>query len=306
MIGITIENAAEQIKNEVSINREDIARAKDWLIGFQGTNVSGMVSEWLREQAFVEVTEVNAQAQNCSEQLSSIARAFSVRLAFYHGLWELVANGDFVSTESTGIWEPSLCLRTPQGASGVPLKAIQCPFPSRIHRLVGRRPLDTDIFLKGINCNSLHSGIHEAIDQSLACFRRGLYMPATVMLAAAAEGMWTESANAIAESLSVTKLQRVVSDPFISIAKVVSEVPNALENNGKHLLDKAGLKIHQIVDAEIWTTALRERRNALHWGKAKSFTANHSETGTLLMAAPQHLGALEKLRLECGSLSPIS
>ena len=45
--------------------------------------------------------------------------------------------------------------------------------------------------------------------------------------------------------------------------------------------------------------ALRERRNALHWGKAKSYIADHAETGTLLMPATQHLKTLEAIRASC-------
>jgi hypothetical protein len=125
-------------------------------------------------------------------------------------------------------------------------------------------------------------------------------MPATAMLAAAAEATWTECGLAVAKSLSDTKLAAAASDPFVGIAKVVSEVRKALEHkNAKPLLQKAGLSIHQVVDAEIWTTTLRDRRNALHWGKAKSFLADHSETGILLMATPTHLATLETIRAAC-------
>ena len=41
------------------------------------------------------------------------------------------------------------------------------------------------------------------------------------------------------------------------------------------------------------------RRNAQHWGKTKSFIADHAETGTLLMGAPQHLKTLETIRASC-------
>ncbi|MEQ1829476.1 MAG: hypothetical protein ABL921_26160 [Pirellula sp.] len=301
MIGISPEQAASQVINELAIRREDIARAKDWIIHFTGTNVSGMVQEWLRQQSIVEVREINTYAEDCGETLSIVARAYSVRLAFYHALWELISAGVLVSTASVGTWEAPLCYRTPHGSGGIPVHQISCPFPDRIHRLIGEYNWvpDTDVFIKGIDCSSLHLGILEAIDQAISCFRRGLYMPATVMLAAAAEGTWTESGAAIAKSLSDAKLLAIVSDPFSGFAKVVSEVRKTLESKGKPLLQKAGLTIHQVVDAEIWTTALRERRNALHWGKAKSFSADHSETGTLLMAAPQHLGTLEAIRSVC-------
>src|SRR5262249_19740495 len=57
----------------------------------------------------------------------------------------------------------------------------------------------------------------------------------------------------------------------------------------------------QVIPGECYLlpTTLRDRRNALHWGKAKSFIADHSETATLLMAAPLHLGTLETIRAAC-------
>jgi ribosomal protein L19E len=64
-------------------------------------------------------------------------------------------------------------------------------------------------------------------------------------------------------------------------------------------LKSAGQSAARIADAEVWMTALRERRNSLHWGKAKSFIADHSETATLLMAAPLHIGTLECIRTQC-------
>jgi hypothetical protein len=78
------------------------------------------------------------------------------------------------------------------------------------------------------------------------------------------------------------------------------EIRKALEQPaGRLLLNTAGVTIARVNDAELWTTTLRDRRNALHWGKAKNFVADHSETGILLMAAPMHLGTLETIRMAC-------
>ncbi len=156
-------------------------------------------------------------------------------------------------------------------------------------------PADPDIFLEGIECKALHAGIKVAIDQSLGCFRRGLYMPATAMLAAATEAAWTECGDAVATSLVDAKLQKTLADEF-GIGKKVSEIRKCLEGgHAKPILKKAGQTISKVADAEIWTTALRDRRNALHWGKAKSFVAEHSDTANLLLAAPLHLGTLEAI-----------
>jgi hypothetical protein len=92
----------------------------------------------------------------------------------------------------------------------------------------------------------------------------------------------------------------VVRDSFSSISKIVTETRKALEQPAAKLLVKdARQHISKVIEAEVWTNALRDRRNSLHWGKAKSFVNDHSETGTLLMAAPRHLGTLEAIRAVC-------
>lgn len=295
------EQAGAFITSRVSVTREDIARAKSWIVRAEGSNVSEMADEWLRQQDIEDIRRINTDSQDCEEILTGIARTYSIRVAFFHAVWELIAAGVVVASDPSGRWEPQLEYRTSHNAGGVQMPSLGFPHPSKITRLpFGVEPADPDIFLDGIDCKTLHSGIVEAVEQSLICFRRGLYMPATAMLAAAAEATWMECGGAVSKSLSDAKLTATLSDPFVGIARVVSDVRQALSQKGaKPLLQKAGLTIHQVTDAEIWTTALRDRRNALHWGKAKSFIADHAETGTLLMAAPLHLKTLEAIRTSC-------
>ncbi len=161
-------------------------------------------------------------------------------------------------------------------------------------------PTDPDIFLQGIDSKSLHIGIREAVEQALACFRRGLYMPATAMLAAATEATWCECGTVVAKKLTDAKLDTLFSDPYFSISRKVSELSKALDQpDGKALLKPAGQSIAKVREAEVWTGVFRDRRNALHWTKAKSFVADHIETATLLIAAPLHIGTLEAIRLQC-------
>ena len=302
MIGLSPEAAAKHVLDAIEVTREDIARAKSWILSSDGSNTQGMVDDWLRQQGIADVREVDTDAEDCKDRLTSVARAYSLRLAYYQAAWELVSAGMLVSCTSTGHWEPPLGYKTSRGGGGIPVKEIGCPYPERIYRLPSAlaTPTDVDVFLDGVDAKAIHSGILEAIGQSLTCFRRGLYMPATVMLAAAAEATWMECGAAVARNLSDQRLSGIVADSFASIAKVVTEVRKAIESKAaKPLLQKAGLTIHQVADVELWTTALRDRRNALHWGKAKSFVADHSETGTLLMGAPRHIYTLEAIRIAC-------
>jgi hypothetical protein len=209
--------------------------------------------------------------------------------------------GELIPSGPPGEWKPVLEYKTTHYAGGIPL-TITCPYPQSFAHppLISGEPSDPDIFLKGIDCKTLHSGIREAVEQALNCFRRGLYMPATVMLAAAAEATWTECGAAVAKKLANTKLEGIINDQYSSISKKIAELRKALEQaNGKSLVKDADQNSAKLNEAEVWMTVLRDRRNALHWGKAQSFIADHAETASLLMAAPLHIGTLEAIRAAC-------
>ncbi len=295
------EQAAALILSTYAVKREDIARAKSYILRHDDTNTNGLVSAWLVEQNLETRDVIRTDAADAEEVLKALGRAFSVRVAFYSAVWELASAGRLYPSHPASEWKPTLTYNDSRNAGAIPLASMTFYFLPHIHRppLV-EGPDDPDIFLQGIDAKSLHPGIREAIDQSLDCFRRGLYMPAIAMLAAAVEATWTECGRAVATKLANAKLESVVRDPMSSIAKIVLETRKALEDSiAKPLLKAAGQSISKVSDAEVWTTVLREKRNALHWSKGKGFIADHSETATLLLAAPVHLDTLEAIRKAC-------
>lgn len=296
------EQAGKFVRAAVRVSREDIARAKNWLVqNCKGPRTTELADNWLHVQNLVVPRKIDTDAPDCEDILAVAAKAFSVRLAFLQAINEMVAAGELIPSAPPSQWKAHLDYQTSHYGGCIPVD-IACSYPERVESppFASSEPVDTDIFLSGVDCKSLHPGILKAIEQSLACFRRGLYLPATAMLAAAVEGAWAECGSAVAKKLPDTKLEGVVGNDYASIAKKVAETHKTLEKpTAKNLLKNAGKSIADIRNAEIWTTALRERRNALHWGKNQSFVADHSETGTLLMGAPQHLGTLEAIRAVC-------
>ena len=295
------DEATKQLEAIVAVTREDIARGKSYVLNVGSGTTDDLADRWLRDQNLVTPRAIDGDAPNLADILANVARAYSVRLALYQAIWELVAAGQLIPAGPPNSWQPTIDYKTGPCGSGL-RPNISCAYPIRIDRppLASEPPTDPDIFLQGINCKTLHHGIYEAVEQALGCFRRGLYMPATAMLAAAAEGTWTECGIAVAKKLANTTLDGVVNDQHASISKKVIAIRKALEQAaGKILLNAAGQNIPKVTDAEVWMTTLRDRRNALHWSKAKSFVADHSGTGTLLMAAPLHLGTLEAIRAAC-------
>lgn len=298
---ISPEKASECIRSQIRICREDIARAKTRILKMTNGNVEANASEWLAEQNLEVPREIDLYQTGVDQILQSIARAIGLKQAFFQAAIELSNSGCIVLLGGISRPEVRVGYRTPGSRGGLPYIFTHTA-PEKIAALDTAESFaaDVDVLLNGTGCDQMHDGIVEAITLSLECFRKGLYMPSTVMLAAAAEATWTECGAAVAKNLQDQKLEALFADQYSSISKKVLELRKALENpNAKPLLKSASQSIAKVLDAEVWTTVLRDRRNALHWGKAKSFIVGHSETAVLLMAAPLHLGTLESIRIAC-------
>lgn len=296
---MTREEASSKLASALSVTREDVARAKDFILAADERSADALAEEWVRVQVGSIPKDVDVHSASADDTLDLLAKAYSLRLAFYQAVWELVAACELLPS-GTDSWQPSVTARDPSGSNGLQLDTIGCVFPRVIQRppLRSNPPTDPDVFLQGAPCAAFHDGIREAVSQSLACFRRGLYLPAIVMLAAGAEATWVECGSAVATKLGNRKLGVVIEDPFASISRKVAEVRKSLEGPAsKDLLKAAATSLARIRDAELWTTTLRERRNAVHWGKMQSFVAQHSDASSLLLAAPLHLRTLEAVRM---------
>jgi hypothetical protein len=293
------DEANRHLEKAVSVTREDIARAKSYVMRSSEVDTDNLAEQWLSEQSLRTKQKVDGDSPHLADDLTNLARAISVRLALYYAVSELVAVGELFAAGPPGNWQPLMDYSFRHQHGGLSPN-IHATFPSKIQRPqpVSTLPSDPDVFLQGANCKNLHSGILAGIEQALDCFRRGMYMPATVMLAASVEGTWTECGIAVASKLGKNKLHDVVTNPFEGIGKKVQEIRKALEQpQGKALLKAAEQPMSKVIDAETWTTVLRDRRNALHWTKSRNFITDHSGTGTLLMGAPLHIDTLEAIRL---------
>lgn len=296
------DQAIDQVKNAVNVTRVDVARAKSWLLqNHPGGGVTDtLVAEWLRAQSLNEPSKVNYLLETWADESKSIAMAYGARIALYQATWELVQAGVYVSVTTASWWKASLEFDTRSRQWGADV-GIEVPYPCRLGLmpLPVSFPVDTDVFLNGLGCSSLSEGIRVGVRQSLECFRRGLYLPSIVMLAASAEATWIECGTGVASKLGNQKLTDLVSNPFDGIGKKVDAIRSSLATHGKDVLKAAKVQMQKLEAAEQWTATLRERRNALHWGKSGNFIADHTEAGTLLLGAPVHLATLEAIRAAC-------
>jgi hypothetical protein len=153
---------------------------------------------------------------------------------------------------------------------------------------------DIDLLLDGAEVPSLHDGVLQALKQAVLCLQKSLFLPSVAMLAASAEAQWIECGRVVARSDA--KILEAIGSPYTGIGKIVQLLCNHLNGPGKETLKAAGVSSGQLLEAQSWTVVLREHRNALHWGKSGTFVKSYEDVAPLLMAAPIHLGTLERLR----------
>jgi hypothetical protein len=262
-------DAAKVILANVSVTRVDIARAKTWILSREdlpSQYVGGLLDDWLTDNKIHRPKKVNLAAVDVEKSLSDAARVFSLSLAFYQAIRELVSIAELLVDGSGATWYAQIEYESHGRGGGIPLQ-ISCPFPNKLVKAphVSEVTSDPDIFLAGIACSTLHPGIHDGIEQSLDCFRRGLYMPSLAMLAAAVEACWTECGAAVAINTGDSHLNKTIANPYAHISKIVNDTRAALQSgHSKALLKNAGKVVSNVSEAELWTTVLRDRRNALH------------------------------------------
>lgn len=295
------EEAGRQITDAAVVTREDISRAKSFVFQAENLATDALADQWLASQGAVASREIHLDSAVAVDEIALFSTSCRLRMALYQALWELVSCAELLPSGETAMWAAQATWRTRHGGGGIPLQRLSCPYPRSTQRtpLASQPVKDVDIFLKDFD-SGLHAGVREAVKQSLACFRRGLYLPSIAMLAAGVEAAWSECGAAVATCLADAKLQSALLSPVSSVGKKITETRRALDTHqGKSVIAAAAISRSRIDDAELWTTVLRERRNALHWGKAKSFLADHNDAADLLLGAATHLATLEAIRKAC-------
>lgn len=79
------DEAIRLLSETVNVTREDIARAKAWLVQTGGGATQQLAEGWLTPQQAVVPgnASVDLYADDSAEQIAKYARAFSLRLAFH-------------------------------------------------------------------------------------------------------------------------------------------------------------------------------------------------------------------------------
>jgi hypothetical protein len=305
------ERVVDLLRTSVVVTREDVARAKLFVMERIGADVRPLHEEpyhairpiaetWECSEGAALKIHLN-YASDTEDRVKDVGRQFALHLGCAEAVWELISTGDLRPSGELETWSPSVGYSNGGYSGGVgDLVWLRARYPrtvatSRVNDSI-RAPQDIDLLLAG-ELPGLIAGVRAALRLASECLRRGLYLPSIAMLGSAAEAQWIECGLAALNGESTaTKTLATLNNQYAGFAKKVADLCNYLNGPGVHVRDAHAVRSADLVEAQAWTTVLREHRNAVHWGKGQSFTKSYGQAATLVLAAPIHLATLERLR----------
>lgn len=156
---------------------------------------------------------------------------------------------------------------------------------------------DPDLFLHSLDINGIHKEVDESLREAVLCFKHGLFLACLAMLGKASEGAWIELGLDLSKSIpqsapiKAEKVRDKFEDPFIGIGKKIVEILKLYERTDifSDLQSKSGVKVQDLRNAVIWSDAVRESRNSVHYGVKPSMPNSYEKVAALLIGAVPHL-----------------
>jgi hypothetical protein len=316
----------ERIEKEVVVTRHEIALAKAFLCRLSGDSI------YESQQLITKFTNMEGYqlppkfllhpTADIEQQLQKVIGYFKCYLAMVEAMWGLIYQGRFLAFGVTrglgqnlewttiipgsgghsGGWDfPSFNVELPREITVAPSYRYTC----------SQFLTDPDIFTMEAGLNDADVEVVEALQDAITCYRHDLYRATATMLGKAMEGAWIELgwtlANTLPESSSKKgKYLSRVRGENVSIASKIDTVKELYSTEAffDELRKASGIHPNELNGAIIWSNAVREARNAIHFGVRPAPPNTYEKVGILLIAGANSLKMLYHIKKEAYSMWP--
>jgi hypothetical protein len=254
-------------------------------------------------------------SQNPDPWLAQISGAFSWALAASEAIWSLVNEGFVIPNGNLFEWGKYIgWTDAPPGGGGTssgwsfPELSIWVPVSLRCApSLNGSKDqvlMNGDIYLRNLGVAGMHQDVSDAVLEAIQCFRAELFTASVAMLGKASEGAWLELGKALVDwfpNASATKIAKqilVLEDQNASTIKKIEAVKEIYNHRDitAVLEQTSEVSIADLRTVAVWSDAIRDSRNTIHFGVAPALPNTHEKVSALLIGAVPHLRVLYKLR----------
>jgi hypothetical protein len=155
-----------------------------------------------------------------------------------------------------------------------------------------------------MNVPNMHRDISDAFREAVKCFRYELFTSAITMLGKASEGAWLELGGSLITAVpqdqehKFRKQKAQLEDPMEGTLKKIKAVITVYEQQDvfETIARASGIRLEELRSVAIWSDAVRDSRNTIHFGVHPSTPNTYEKVSALLIGAVPHIRVLYRLK----------
>jgi hypothetical protein len=313
------QEARQYLVGRISVTRQKVTLAKAFLVDLSKSVTDSVVLiQRLRDHMDSNMPSevVLHPSVDPIPVLDKAADSISWRLAGCEALWELIhsnmlmpAAEALVMTTDRLSW--TTVVRNSGGTSAgwgfdeyslvVPQKVAR---PPSLDSMPEQLLTNHDLFIREINIVNMHPQVEAALQEAVRCFRFELFTASLAMLGKASEGAWLELGEALLKSVPSTDQSKVerqrksLENPNVGIGKKIEEVIALYERQDifQRVAEVSGVKLQELRTSAIWSDAVRDSRNSIHFGVEPAMANTYEKVAALLVGAVPNFRILYRLK----------
>jgi hypothetical protein len=251
-----------------------------------------------------------------------VGEGLSWRLAAAEAIWSLIhggllfplaeASGDATTVDWTTVvpgsggysagWRFEECLLP------VPRRVRRAPSAEGVH---GQFLSEPDLYLNSLGIHNMHAEVTSAFSEAVRCFRLELFTAALAMLGKASEGAWLELGASFLKYVPEDQAGRFarqknsLEDPMLGVFRKIDAVIGMYEHSEvfSPVTKASGIRLQELRAVAVWSDAVRDSRNTIHFGVQASVPNTYEKLAALLIAAVPNVRVLYRLKESTDALA---
>ncbi len=255
------------------------------------------------------------ESVDTKSNLTAVADSISWRLATSEAVWSLIYAGLLFPLDEPRVIVPTFDWTTvvPGSggmSSGWRFEEYAMPVPQRIRRAPSATTAENqffaepDLYLHSLGVPSMHPDVAAAFRESVKCFRNEFFTASFAMLGKASEGAWLELGASLLRLIPKTdetkysKQQLVLEDPMMGTYKKIEAVLQIFDHQELYgsVSKTAGVRLQELRAVAVWSDAVRDSRNTIHFGVTSAIPNTYEKLAALLIGAVTYVRVLYRVK----------
>ena len=312
------EDAERQIRQRIIVTPQRVMIAKAIILELAKTVSSSdeLIAGVLKANAVVLPRPVVLhESVDTQASIVAVGEALTWRLAAAEAIWSLIHAGFFFPLtdprgESASVDWTTVTPGSGGMSSGWRFDECLLPVPGRVRRapsLVGAPDqflAEPDLYLHSLGIPNMHVEVAASFIEAVKCFRAELFTASLTMLGKASEGSWLELGEALlrvvppAEEGKYARQRSILDDPMKGTFRKIEAVLTIYEHQElfSQVAKASGVRLQELRSVAVWSDAVRDSRNTIHFGVAAAVPNTYEKLAALLIGAVPNVRILYRVK----------